>query len=59
MDFQGRYVVRMALESAAPVHLTDLEVWRCDSCGKNFGEAGGGEMFELPEDSTLLSEKTS
>lgn len=58
MDFLGRYVVGMRLESAAPTHLTDLEVWRCESCGTNFGQSGSGELTELPEDMLIQGERS-
>lgn len=53
MDFVGRYIHEVRLESAAPSHLKDFEAWRCDKCGKLFVDAGDGQAHEterLPPD---------
>ena len=52
MDFMGRYILDVRLESAAPSHLKDFEAWRCEKCGKLFVDPGDGRCYEtetLPE----------
>ena len=52
MDFMGRYILDVRLESAAPSHLKDFEAWRCEKCGKLFVDSGDGRPLEtetLPE----------
>jgi len=53
MDFVGRYILDVRLESAAPSHLKDFEAWQCEKCGKLFVDAGDGKVHEtehLPKD---------
>jgi len=53
MDFVGRYILDVRIESAAPAHLKDYEAWRCDKCGKLFIDPGDGRPYEserLPPD---------
>ncbi|HXZ91091.1 MAG TPA: hypothetical protein VEG61_08510 [Candidatus Dormibacteraeota bacterium] len=53
MDFVGRYLMDVRLESAAPGHVKDFEAWRCDRCGKLFVDRGDGQPHEtdgLPKD---------
>ena len=47
MDFVGRYIFGVSLESAAPVHLRDYELWRCEPCRVAFAESGIGEILEV------------
>ena len=46
MDFVGRYILDVRLESAAPSHLKDFEAWRCEKCGKFFVDPGDGRPHE-------------
>ncbi len=50
MDFVGRYIFGVSLESAAPVHLRDYELWRCELCHVAFAESGIGEVLEVAYD---------
>jgi uncharacterized protein with PIN domain len=53
MDFVGRYLMDVRLESAAPGHVKDFEVWRCEKCAKLFVDPGDGKLREterLPRD---------
>jgi hypothetical protein len=53
MDFVGRYILDVRLESAAPSHLKDFEAWRCEKCEKFFVDPGDGKPHEtenLPKD---------
>jgi phage FluMu protein Com len=53
MDFVGRYLMDVRLESAAPGHVKDFEVWRCEKCVKLFVDPGDGKLREterLPRD---------
>lgn len=56
MDFLGRYILDVRLESAAPSHLKDFEAWRCEKCGKMFVDSGDGVprvTERLPEGALL------
>jgi len=46
MDFEGRFILDVRLESAAPSHLKDFEAWRCERCGKLFVDSGDGHLHE-------------
>jgi len=46
MDFIGRYIFDVQLESAAPSQLNDLEAWRCENCGRLFVDLGDGRPHE-------------
>jgi len=46
MDFVGRYILEVRLERAAPSHLKDFEVWRCEECVKMFVDSGEGQLHE-------------
>ncbi len=46
MNFVGRYILDVSLESAAPSHLKDFEAWQCDGCGKLFVDSGDGRPRE-------------
>ena len=53
MDFVGRYLMDVRVESAAPGHVKDFEAWRCERCGKLFVDPGDGKPHEterLPKD---------
>jgi len=53
MDFVGRYILDVRLESAAPSRLKDFEAWRCEKCEKLFVDPGDGKPREtenLPKD---------
>jgi len=53
MDFVGRYLMDVRLESAAPGHVKDFEAWRCEKCSKLFVDPGDGKPHEtdrLPRD---------
>jgi len=50
MDFLGRFILDVRLESAAPSHLKDFEAWRCEKCGKMFVDPGDG----LPHETETL-----
>jgi hypothetical protein len=53
MDFVGRYLMDVRLESAAPGHVKDFEAWRCEKCSKLFVDPGDGKPHEterLPTD---------
>jgi len=47
MDFVGRYILDVRLESAAPSHLKDFEAWRCEKCGNLFVDPGDGKLTKL------------
>jgi hypothetical protein len=49
MDFVGRYILDVRLESAAPSHLKDFEAWRCEKCAKSFVDIGDGETRETEQ----------
>lgn len=53
MDFVRRFLMEVRLESAAPGHVKDFEVWRCEKCQKLFVDPGDGKPHEterLPTD---------
>jgi hypothetical protein len=47
MDFMGRYVLDVRIESAAPAQLQDFEAWRCEKCSKTYVDAGDGRPHEV------------
>ncbi|MGA2461410.1 MAG: hypothetical protein ABSF82_08320 [Candidatus Bathyarchaeia archaeon] len=46
MNFMGRYIVEVRLESAAPSHLKDYEAWSCEKCEKLYVDPGDGQPHE-------------
>jgi len=49
MDFVGRYILDVRLESAAPSSLQAFEVWRCEKCVKMFVDSGDGKLRETEQ----------
>lgn len=49
MDFVGRYILDVRLESAAPSHLKDFEAWRCEKCAKQYVDPGDGHPHETEQ----------
>jgi len=47
MDFAGRYILDVSVESAAPSHLQDFEVWQCEKCAKTYVDPGDGTPHEV------------
>lgn len=47
MDFVGRYILDVSVESAAPSHLQDFEVWQCEKCAKTYVDPGDGRPHEV------------
>jgi len=46
MDFVGRYILDVRIESAAPSSLQAFEVWRCEKCDKMYVDPGDGKPRE-------------
>jgi len=49
MDFVGRYILDVRIESAAPSHLQDFEAWRCENCSKMYVDPGDGKPHEVDQ----------
>jgi hypothetical protein len=49
MDFVGRYILDVRLESAPPSHLKDFEAWPCEKCGKLYVDSGDGRSHEAEQ----------
>jgi ubiquitin C-terminal hydrolase len=49
MDFVGRHIFEVRIESAAPSQLKDVEAWRCEKCAKQYVDTGDGSLHETEQ----------
>ena len=49
MDFVGRYILDVRIESAAPSSLQAFEAWQGEVCVKMYVDLGDGKLHETEQ----------